>query len=196
MSSPGPMIASTFWKKTMPLCTGCDQSTAVSSLWWSAKLPAVWKNFLGRIGASSFTSAYARRSPVSRTSPPRSKYSRVEGTSSSMTVPSSSSRRPTRPPSKVMSFMGVLFSIGGGRLGADHVEAAVGQHVAAGQVRRLVGREPEARAGDELRRGDDAHRRLREQHLAAAVLPVLAVEEALGLHESRRKSVDAHRGRE
>ena len=60
------MIASTFWKNTMPLCTGCDQSTAVSSLWWSAKLPAVWKNFFGRIGASSFTSAYARRSPVSR----------------------------------------------------------------------------------------------------------------------------------
>ena len=61
--------------------------------------------FFGRIGASSVTSAYARRSPVSATCPPRSKYSRVEGTSSSMTVPSSSSRRPTRPPSKVMSFM-------------------------------------------------------------------------------------------
>ena len=57
MSSPEPMIASTFWKNTMPLCTGCDQSTAASSLWWSAKLPAVWKNFFGRMGASSFTSA-------------------------------------------------------------------------------------------------------------------------------------------
>ena len=33
------MIASTFWKNTMPLCTGCDQSTACSSSWWSAKLP-------------------------------------------------------------------------------------------------------------------------------------------------------------
>ena len=57
MASSGPMIASTFWKNTMPLCTGCDQSFAASSLWWSAKFPAVWKNFLGRIGASSFTSA-------------------------------------------------------------------------------------------------------------------------------------------
>src|SRR5207249_1156676 len=39
MASSGPMIASTFWKNTIPLCTGCDQSTACSSSWWSAKLP-------------------------------------------------------------------------------------------------------------------------------------------------------------
>ena len=51
------MIASTFWKNTMPLCTGWDQLTACSSLWWSVKLPAVWKNFFGTIGARRRTSA-------------------------------------------------------------------------------------------------------------------------------------------
>src|ERR1700712_3820831 len=64
MSSSGPMIASTFWKNTMPLCTGCDQLTAVSSSWWEAKLPAVWKNFFGRMGARSRTSASRSRSPA------------------------------------------------------------------------------------------------------------------------------------
>ena len=59
------MIASTFWKNTIPLCTGCDQSTACSSSWWSAKLPAVWKNFFGTIGARSRTCASGIRSPVS-----------------------------------------------------------------------------------------------------------------------------------
>src|SRR5580692_5936213 len=103
MASSGPMIASTFWKKTIPLCTGWDQSTACSSSWWSAKLPAVWKNFFGTIGARSRTSASGRRSPVSATWPPRSKYSRVEAQSSSTTT--SPSRRPTRPASKVTSFM-------------------------------------------------------------------------------------------
>src|SRR5277367_4234581 len=105
MASSGPTIASTFWKNTMPLCTGCDQSTACSSLWWSAKLPAVWKNFFGTIGARSRTSARGRRSPVSPTWPPRSNHSRVEAQSSSTTT--SSSRRPTRPASKVTSFMRV-----------------------------------------------------------------------------------------
>ena len=57
------MIASTFWKNTIPLCTGCDQSTARSSSWCSVKLPAVWKNFFGTIGARSLTSASASRSP-------------------------------------------------------------------------------------------------------------------------------------
>ncbi len=97
------MIASTFWKKTIPLCTGCDQSTACSSSWWSEKFPAVWKNFFGTIGARSRTSASGSRSPVSPTWPSRSKNSRVEAQSSSMT--SSPSRRPTRPASKVTSFM-------------------------------------------------------------------------------------------
>ena len=97
------MIASTFWKNTIPLCTGCDQSTACSSLWWSAKLPAVWKNFFGTIGARSRTSASGSRSPVSPTWPPRSNHSRVEAQSSSTT--SSPSRRPTRPASNVTSFI-------------------------------------------------------------------------------------------
>src|SRR5581483_9932411 len=107
MASSGPMIASTFWKNTIPLCTGCDQSTAWSSSWWSEKLPAVWKNFLGTIGARSLTSASGRRSPVSPAAPPRSNHSRVDAQSSSTTTASSPSpsRRPTRPASKVTSFM-------------------------------------------------------------------------------------------
>ena len=32
IAASGPMIASTFWKNTIPLCTGCDQSMACSSL--------------------------------------------------------------------------------------------------------------------------------------------------------------------
>src|SRR3954451_13574137 len=209
MSSSGPMTASTFWKNTMPLCTGCDQLTFSSSSWWATKFPAVWKNFFGRMGALSWTSPSFSRSPVSPTCPPRSKYSRVEGTSSSMTVSSSSSRRPTRPSSNVMSFIAVPFQCrclcrwrwrwrwrrrcGSG---ADHVEAAVGEQVAAGQVRRLVGGEPEAGAGDELGRGDVPHGRLCDQLLAAAALPVLPVQEALGLHEAGREGVHAHRRRE
>src|SRR6185437_15045280 len=110
MASSGPMIASTFWKNTIPLCTGCDQSTAWSSSWWSAKLPAVWKNFFGTIGARSLTSASGRRSPVSPVppaAPPRSNHSRADAQSSSTTTASSPSpsRRPTRPASKVTSFM-------------------------------------------------------------------------------------------
>src|SRR5947209_20556391 len=106
MASSGPMIASTFWKNTIPLCTGCDQSTAWSSVWWSEKLPAVWKNFLGTIGARRRTSVSGRRSPVSAAWP-RSKYSRAEAQPSSMTTaPSPSpSRRPTRPASNVTSFI-------------------------------------------------------------------------------------------
>src|SRR6266571_1992598 len=109
MASSGPMIASTFWKNTIPLCTGCDQSTACSSSWWSAKLPAVWKNFFGTIGARSLTCASGSRSPVSPAWPPRSNHSRVEAQSSSTTTPSwpSPSRRPTRSASKVTSFMAV-----------------------------------------------------------------------------------------
>src|SRR5580658_9340496 len=97
------MIASTFWKNTIPLCTGCDQSTACNSSWWSEKFPAVWKNFFGTIGARSRTLLSGRRSPVSPTWPPRSNHSRVEAQSSSTTT--SFSRRPTRPASKVTSFM-------------------------------------------------------------------------------------------
>src|ERR1700722_10242248 len=103
MALSGPMIASTFWKNTIPLCTGCDQSTACSSLWWWAKLPAVGKNFFGTIGARNRTSASGSRSPVSPAWPPRSNHSRVEAQSSSTTT--SSSSRPTRPASKVTSFM-------------------------------------------------------------------------------------------
>ena len=51
------MIASTFWKKTMPLLTGCDQLTRARSSWCSRKFPAVWKNFFGTIGARSRTPA-------------------------------------------------------------------------------------------------------------------------------------------
>jgi hypothetical protein len=51
MASSGPMIASTFWKNTIQGRTGCDQLTFLDSSWCSRKLPAVWKNFFGTIGA-------------------------------------------------------------------------------------------------------------------------------------------------
>ena len=101
--SSGPMIASTFWKNTMPLCTGWDQLTLASSSWCSVKFPAVWKNFFGTMGARSRTEASGSRSPVSATFPPRSKYSRVDPQSSSTTV--SPSTRPVRPSSNVTSFI-------------------------------------------------------------------------------------------
>ena len=68
----------------------------------SRKLPAVWKNFFGTIGARRRASASGTRSPVS-SAPPRSNQSRIVGTSSS-TI-SSPSMRPTLPSSKVTSFM-------------------------------------------------------------------------------------------
>src|SRR5918992_381832 len=74
MASSGPMIAST-----------------------------VWKNFLGTIGARSRTESSDSSRPVGAASPPRSKYERMSGQSSSTTVPPSS--RPTRPSSNVTSFM-------------------------------------------------------------------------------------------
>ena len=87
------MIASTFWKNTIPLCTGCDQSTACSSSWCAAKLPAVWKNFFGTIGARSVTSASGEALAGLRdAAPPRSKNSRVDAQSSS-----TRSRRPVTP---------------------------------------------------------------------------------------------------
>ena len=46
------MIASTFWKKTIHGAISCDQSTFFDSSSCSRKLPAVWKNFFGTIGAS------------------------------------------------------------------------------------------------------------------------------------------------
>ncbi len=105
------MIASTFWKNTIPLFTGCDQFTRTRSSWCSRKFPAVWKNFFGTIGARSRTSASANRRPVSGTSCPRSKNSRVDAVSSSTTW--SSTIRPTRSSSKVTSFMGVHSRLGG-----------------------------------------------------------------------------------
>ena len=66
------MIASTFWKKTIHGSTGCDQLTFLDSSWCSWKLPAVWKNFFGTIGARSRTSASANVSPVSSACWPRS----------------------------------------------------------------------------------------------------------------------------
>src|SRR6188472_3606174 len=87
------MIASMFWKKTIQGSTGCDQLTVFDSSSCSRKLPAVWKNFFGMIGARSRVSASGTRSPVS-SAPPRSKYSRIVGTSS--TAISSPSSTPTR----------------------------------------------------------------------------------------------------
>ena len=53
-------------------------STFFDSSSCSRKLPAVWKNFFGTIGARSRTSASGARSAVS-SAPPRSKYSRIVG---------------------------------------------------------------------------------------------------------------------
>ena len=96
------MIASTFWKKTIHGAISCDQSTTFDSSSCSRKLPAVWKNFFGLIGARSFASASETRSPVS-SAPPRSNHARIVGTSS--TTISSPSSWPTRPSSKVTSFI-------------------------------------------------------------------------------------------
>src|SRR3954464_14392080 len=88
------MIASTFWKKTIQGAILCDQSTRFDSSSCSRKLPAVWKNFFGTIGARSRTASSGHERPVARETWSRSKYSRIDGTSSSTT--SSPSSRPTR----------------------------------------------------------------------------------------------------
>ena len=80
----------------MPLCTGCDQLTACSSLWWSVKLPAVWKNFFGTIGARRRTSARSSRSPVSAHLDRRARTTR--GSSRSRARPSC--RRPAGRPDR------------------------------------------------------------------------------------------------
>src|SRR3954463_16218648 len=100
--SSGPTIASTFWKKTIHGAISCDQLTFFDSSSCSRKFPAVWKNFFGAIGARSFASASGVGSPAS-SAPPRSKYSRIVGTSS-RTI-SSPSMRPTFPSSYVTSFI-------------------------------------------------------------------------------------------
>src|SRR6188472_3347445 len=98
--SSGPTMASTFWKKLIHGAMSCVQLTFSDSVLCSRKLPAVWKNFFGMIGARRRVSASATRSPVSA-APPRSKYSRIVGTS--RTEISSRSIRPrvdsTQPPS-------------------------------------------------------------------------------------------------
>src|SRR5919198_1898412 len=101
IGSSGPMIESTFWKKTIQGAILCDHPTRFDSSSCSRKFPAVWKNFFGTIGARSFTSASACSATV-REASSRSKYARIDATSSSATV--SSSTRPTFPPSKVTSF--------------------------------------------------------------------------------------------
>ena len=89
-------IASTFWKNMIHGAISCDQLTFFDSSSCSRKLPAVWKNFFGMIGARSFAPESAVRSPASP-APPRSKYSRIVGTSR-RTI-SSPSMRPTFPSS-------------------------------------------------------------------------------------------------
>ena len=91
IGSSWPMIASTFWKKTIQGAILCDQPTCFDSSSCSRKLPAVWKNFFGTIGGRSRAPASGRRSPVSA-APPRSNHSRIVGTS--RTTISSPSTRP------------------------------------------------------------------------------------------------------
>src|SRR3954447_17757369 len=104
--SSWPTSASTFWKNTIHGAILCDQSTCFDSSSCSRKLPAVWKNFFGTIGARSRTSASGNVRPVARAIWSRSKYSRMLGTSSSIT--SSPSTRPTLPSSNVTSFISAL----------------------------------------------------------------------------------------
>ena len=66
IGSSGPMIASTFWKKTIHGAISCDQPTTFDSSSCSRKLPEVWKNFFGMIGARSCTSSSAYRAPAAR----------------------------------------------------------------------------------------------------------------------------------
>src|SRR5581483_82680 len=98
--SSWPTSASTFWKKTIQGAILCDQSTCFDSSSCSRKLPAVWKNFFGTIGGRRRAPSSGTRSEVS-SAPPRSKYSRIDGTS--RTTISSPSIRPTRPSSNVTS---------------------------------------------------------------------------------------------
>ena len=72
------MIASTFWKKTIHGAISCDQLTVFDSSSCSRKLPAVWKNFFGMIGAHSATSVSANVLPVGAAVEPRSKYARSD----------------------------------------------------------------------------------------------------------------------
>ena len=58
----------------------CDQLTFFDSSSCSRKLPAVWKNFFGTIGARS-VAVRERRALARSSAPPRSKYSRIVGTS-------------------------------------------------------------------------------------------------------------------
>src|SRR3954463_13577513 len=74
-------------------CTWLDSSSC------SRKLPAVWKNFFGMIGARSRTFSSANSSPVGPGGASRSKYSRIVGTSSRAILSPRSS--PTLPSSKV-----------------------------------------------------------------------------------------------
>ena len=59
------MIASTFWKKLIHGAIRCDQLTFFDSSSCSRKLPAVWKNFFGTIGASRRASASGVRTLLS-----------------------------------------------------------------------------------------------------------------------------------
>src|SRR6188768_2167079 len=96
-------MASTFWKKLIHGAMSWAQLTFSDSVLCSRKLPAVWKNFFGMIGARSRVSASATRSPVSA-APPRSKYARIVGTSrTAISSPSSTPARPAPSPN-VTSF--------------------------------------------------------------------------------------------
>src|SRR3954468_12694575 len=173
MASSGATIASRFWKNTIHGRTGCDQLTLVDSSWCSRKFPAVWKNFLGTIGARRRTPASGTRSPVGATSPPRSKYARMSGTSSTTT--SSPSVWPTRPSSKVTSFMGAVLSgasggvlpargRGGGRRPLPGRDEGLGDAAEAGDLglQAVAGAQPARRRAA----GADARRRPGEEQVA------------------------------
>ena len=100
IGSSGPMIASTFWKKTIHGAISCDQPTTFDSSSCSRKLPEVWKNFLGMIGARRRTSRERRAAPLasgaSAGSIPRSKSVRRSGSSIGATCSPSITPGPAR----------------------------------------------------------------------------------------------------
>ena len=86
IGSSGPTIASTFWKKLIHGAIACAQSTFFDSSSCSRKLPAVWKNFFGMIGA--------RRRHVGE----RRALGRCRSRRRARSTRASSARRGERPP--------------------------------------------------------------------------------------------------
>ena len=98
------MIASTFWKNTIPLWTGWDQFDRLQLLVVVGEVAGGVEELLRHDRGAQPDASRARRSPVSPTAPPPLEVlaHRARRPSSTTVSPSS---RPTRPSSNVTSFM-------------------------------------------------------------------------------------------